>query len=107
MVSANHASSNSALEDKILSEVHFIKRILPFVTQFQPALLMDKWHLIQNQPTLRQVLKEPPLISYRKGESFKDMLVNAKLQYNTIVYSHFHSYITLQCFLYLEREKRN
>ena len=25
----------------------------------------------------------------------------------TIVYSHFHSYIALQCFLYLERKKRN
>ena len=29
------------------------------------------------------------------------------IQYNTIVYSHFHSNITLQCFLYLDKKKRN
>ena len=71
------------LVDKILSEVNFAdrknaltqkqkaqKKILPFVTQFQPSLpclkniLMDKWHLIQNQPLLRETYKEPPLISY-------------------------------------------
>ena len=88
----------NSLVDKILSEVNFAdrknaltqkqkaqKKILPFVTQFQPSLpclkniLMDKWHLIQNQPLLREIYKEPPLISYRKGKSLKDMLVKAKL----------------------------
>ena len=88
----------SNLVDKILSEVNFAerknaltlkqkahKKILPFVTQFQPSLpclkniLMDKWHFIQNQPLLREIYKEPPLISYRKGKSLKDMLVKAKL----------------------------
>ena len=40
------------------------KRILPFVTQSHPALprlkniLMEKWHLIQNQPTLREIFKD-------------------------------------------------
>ena len=34
-----------------------------------------KWHLIQNQPLLREIYKGPPLISYRKGKSLKDMLV--------------------------------
>ena len=87
----------NSLVDKILSEVNFAdrkntltqkqkahKKILPFVTQFQPSLsclkniLMDKWHLIQNQPLLRELYKEPPLISYRKGKSLKDMLVKAK-----------------------------
>ena len=39
------------------------KKILPFVTQYQPALpnlkniLMGKWHLIQNQPYLRNIFK--------------------------------------------------
>ena len=83
---------------KILSEVEYKyrktaleqkkrthKKLLPFVTQFQPSLpnlkniLMDKWHLIQNQPKLREIFKEPPLISYRKGKSLKEMLVKAKL----------------------------
>ena len=61
------------------------KKILPFVTQYHPALpnlkniLMGKWHLIQNQPYLRNIFKEPPLISYRKGKSLKDTPVRAKL----------------------------
>jgi len=41
---------------------------------------MEKWHLIQNQPLLREIYKDPPLISYRKGKLLKDMLVKAKLQ---------------------------
>ena len=42
------------------------KKILPFVTQYHPALpnlkniLMGKWHLIQIQPYLRDIFKEPP-----------------------------------------------
>ena len=61
------------------------KKILPFVTQYHPALpnlkgiLMGKWHLIDNQPRLRNIFKEPPIISYRKGKSLKDILVKAKL----------------------------
>ena len=88
----------SNLVAKILSGVDFaerkntltqkqraLKKILPFVTKFQPSLpclkniLIDKWHLIQNQPLLREIYKEPPLICYRKGKSLKDMLVKAKL----------------------------
>ena len=61
------------------------KEILPFVTQPQPSVstlkevLMKKWNLIQNQPLLRQIFKEPPIISYKKGKSLKDMLVRAKI----------------------------
>jgi len=40
---------------------------------------MDKCHLIHNQPLLRDIFKEPPLIFYRKGKPLKDMLVKAKL----------------------------
>ena len=40
---------------------------------------MGKWHLIQNQQRLREIFKEPPFISYRKGKSLKDLLVRAKL----------------------------
>ena len=39
---------------------------------------MEKWHLIQNQPLLREMYKDPPLISYRKGKWLEDMLVKAK-----------------------------
>ena len=61
------------------------KEILPFVTQYQPSVstlkevLMKKWNLIQNQPLLPQIFKEPPIISYKKGKSLKDMLVRAKI----------------------------
>ena len=61
------------------------KEVLPFVTQYQPSVstlkevLMEKWNLIQNQPLLRQIFKEPHIISYKKGKSLKDMLVRGKL----------------------------
>ena len=61
------------------------KRILPFVTQYHPSvpnlkeILMSKWHLIEKQPKLREIFKEPALISYKRGHSLKDILVRAKL----------------------------
>ena len=83
---------------KVLSEVKFEDRksaiqqrekthekILPFVTQYHPAvpnlknILMSKWHLIQNQSSLRAIYKEPPIISYKRGKSLKDILVRSKL----------------------------
>lgn len=87
------------LIEKIISEVKFTerfqlcnkqtdkvrKKILPFVTRYHPALpnlkniLMSKWHLIQNQPLPREIFKEPPTVSYKKGKSLKDILVRAKL----------------------------
>ena len=86
------------LIEKILSDVKFTERssalkqkdntpkqILPFVTQYQPSVpnlkhvLMGKWHLIQNQPLLREIFKEPPQISFKKGKSLNDMLVRAKI----------------------------
>ena len=57
------------------------------VTQYHPALpnlkdtLMGKWHLIDNQPQLRNIFKEPPIISYRKGKSLKDILVKANTRF--------------------------
>ena len=56
-----------------------VREYYPFVTQYHPALpnlkniLMGKWHLIQNQPYLRNIFKR------RKGKSLKDTLVRAKL----------------------------
>ena len=40
---------------------------------------MSKWHLIENQPLLRENYKDPPLLSYRKGRSLENELVRAKL----------------------------
>ena len=77
----NFVNRKTALAQK--EKAH--KKILPFVMQFQPALkglnniLLHKWHLIQNQLNLREIFKEPPLTSFRKGKSLKDMFVKAKL----------------------------
>ena len=85
------------LIDKTLSEVNFRERmsalqnkqktrknILPFVTEYRPSvpnlkpcIQMSKWHLIENQPLLREIYKDPSLLSYRKGRSLKDVLVRA------------------------------
>ena len=82
------------LIDKTLSEVKFSdrkdntrvqKEILPFVTQYNPSVpnlkhtLKEKWHLIESQPKLREMFKEPPIISYKRGISLRDILVRAKL----------------------------
>ena len=86
------------LIDKHLSEINFTERksalkqnkkntndILPFVTQYEPAvpnikqILMNKWHIIEEQPLLKQIFKDPPIISFKKGKSLKDMLVRAKI----------------------------
>ena len=87
------------LVNKVLAEVKFTNRrsaleqkpqrvqsgLMPFVTQYNPSvpnlkkILMSKWHLIENQPLLREIYREPPFISYRKGKSLKNILVRAKL----------------------------
>ena len=60
-------------------------RILAFVTQYQPSvpnlkqILVRNWHLIGKQPLLSEIYKKPPLVSYKRGRSFKDILVTAKL----------------------------
>ena len=74
------------LIEKIISEVKFTERksalqqekvrnrILPFVTTYHPALLnlknisTSKWHLIQNQPLLWEILKERLHLSRTKKE---------------------------------------
>jgi len=34
----------------------------------QKHIFVEKWHLIQNQPSLWQIFKEPPLISFKMGK---------------------------------------
>ena len=36
---------------------------------------MEKWHLIESQPKLKEMFKEPPIISYKRGISLRDILV--------------------------------
>ena len=79
------------LIDKTLSEIKFShrqkalkdntraqKEILPFGTQYNPSvsnlkhILMEKWHLIESQHKLKEMFKEPPIISYKRGISLRD-----------------------------------
>ena len=52
-------------------------RIVPFVTQYHPSvpnlkqILMQKWHLIQQQPLLNKIFKDPPMVAYKRGRSLK------------------------------------
>ena len=61
------------------------QRILPFVTKYQPSvqilkeILMKNWHLIQKQPLLSEIYKKPPFVSYKRGQSLKDIIMRAKL----------------------------
>ena len=61
------------------------KEILPFVTTYNPAtpnlkkILMKHWHIIQQQPRLAHIFKQPLIVFYRKEKSTKDILVHAKL----------------------------
>ena len=63
------------------------ERLLPFVTTYHPAgkklkqIVMENWNFIENQPLLKTIFKTPPIISYKRGKSLKDMLVKAKLSF--------------------------
>jgi len=46
-------------------------------------IIMSKRHLIEEQPRLRENFKEPPIISYKRGKSLKDIPVRAKLYRST------------------------
>ena len=76
-----HHERMSALQNK--TKTH--KKILKFVTEYRPSvpnlknILMNKWYLIENQPLLREIFKDPPMISYKKRKALQDILVRAKL----------------------------
>ena len=61
------------------------ERILPFVTTYHPAvkklkqIVMENWSFIENQPLLKTIFTNHPIISNKRGKSLKDMLVRAKL----------------------------
>ena len=84
----NNALSEVKFEQRtqaLLQRNETKKRILPFIKQYHPAVpnlketFTRKWYLIQQQPLLNRIFKEPPIISYRKGHSLKDILVRAKI----------------------------
>lgn len=72
---------NAALQNKPKNK----NKILPFVTKYNPAkpnikqILSKNWYLIENQPGLKAIFPEQPIISYKKADSLKDILLRAKL----------------------------
>ena len=73
----------SAFVDTLLqpistSQAPYLKDSTDFIN-FIEKVLLEKWHSIQNQPSLRQIFKEPLLISFKRGKSLKDVLVRAKV----------------------------
>ena len=61
------------------------KEILSFVTIYNPATLnlkknlMKHRHIIQQQPKLKQIFNQLPIVSHRKKKSLNDILVRAKI----------------------------
>ena len=80
----NFAGRQSALQQKAKARKQILP--LPFVTTYHPSvgnlknILMLNWDLIQNQPLLNTIFKNPPILSYRRGKSLNLFrLVKAKL----------------------------
>ena len=47
---------------------------------------MSKWHLIENQPLLREIYKDPFLLSYRRREIFERRTRESKLALKVIFF---------------------
>ena len=43
---------------------------------------MKHWRIIQQQPRLAHSCNQPPIVSYRKGKSLKDVLVRTKVSFD-------------------------
>ena len=77
----NFAKRQSALQQETKGR----KQNLPLVTTYHPSvrnlknILMQNWNLIQYQPLLKNIFKDPPIISYKRGQFLKYMLVGAKI----------------------------
>ena len=74
----NFSEKISALQNKPKKSAKTFCRhgISPFCAQ-PKTIQMSKWHLIENQPLLREIYKDASLLSYRKERSLKDVLVRA------------------------------
>jgi hypothetical protein len=86
IVEKTHAEVKFTERKYALREKQKVRKIiLPFVTQYNPLvpnlkkILMSKWHIIEKQPLLREIFREPPIISYKRSRYLKDILVRAKL----------------------------
>ena len=100
-MSTNHRSSLIQLVHKNLTEVQFSDRaaalhnktkkaneILPFVTTYNPGtpnlkkILMKHWRIIQKQPRLAHIFKQPPIVSYGKEKITQGHFSPRKTSFN-------------------------
>ena len=81
---AIRGQSTETSPDKLLGK-RIQDQYLSFVTQYCPTelnlkqIIMQKWHSIQQQPLLSEIFKDPPIFSYKRGRSLKDIIVQANL----------------------------
>ena len=81
MAEMNFDNRSAALQQKPKTR----NKILPFVTKCNPVapnvkeILLNNWYLTPNQPELNVIFPQPPIVSCRKTQPLKDMLVGAKL----------------------------
>ena len=74
---------STALQDKPKTS----KKIIPFVTTFNPStpnlkrILSKHWHLIAGNRNLAQIFKNLPMVAYRKDKSLKNYLVRARTEF--------------------------
>ena len=61
---------------------------VPALSVYFKRSFYEKMESYKNQPLLRQMFKEPPIISFKKGKSLKDMLVRAKIEKVNTKVSH-------------------
>ena len=59
---------------------------IPLVVTYHPDLkhlssvIREHWHLIEQDPTLKKLLPEPPVMAYRRPKSLRDILVRATIK---------------------------
>ena len=107
---SNHVSMLSRVYTKrlieiFLSDIKFVesekmklqKIILPFVTQYHPAvlnlkhILWEKWHLIQNHPSLWQIFLGPLLISFNPSVSVSALMTPQAIDFTLSNARRFYS----------------
>ena len=71
------------LTQETLSEVKFESRKEALTQKQKQNKLKTNTHkklaFIEQQPQLNEIFREPPIVSYKRGRSLKDILVKAKL----------------------------
>ena len=83
---ADNVSRDSLLNYK---DKNITNSRIPLVVTYHPDLknisnvLRKHWNLIENDPILKKLFPEPPIMAYRRPNSLKDIIVNARVKMNS------------------------